>query len=339
MTAIRSPNSASLPEATNASNTVASKSKSSSTRPRIMSSSPTTSSNRLIFASRTRSTCSSMVPLTTRLVSSTSCSWPTRCRRPSRRSICIAVRGRTRPGQLRHAAQREPPGLGGRPALSAYPRGEVVVPVAFLPGRLDAERLRQALREQHAHLAAPVPDHHLGSPFSQRRDVPRFLARRPRADAMRRAELRRGPQQPGRDQAHHLIQVLQPVLHRRGGEQQQMPRPELADQPSRSATRRTHPVRLVHDDQVPLVTDQRGLEGIAARGGQRSEHARPSSAYPTGTHGVTNRRHPAWHHTGEIPIFPYGVAGEAPADAGHRPKRAVVAAEATTPRYRDFWHC
>src|SRR6266508_6597723 len=71
-------NSASSRLAIWASNTKCSKSKSSSMRPRIMSSSPTTSSNRLILASRTLRIRSSTVPLVTRLVSSTSWSWPMR---------------------------------------------------------------------------------------------------------------------------------------------------------------------------------------------------------------------------------------------------------------------
>ena len=176
---------------------------------------------------------------------------------------------------LRSVSRRAGRGL---PASRAIRAREPGIPVALRSGRLDQQRLRQALRQQHADLAAPVPDHHLGGPLPQRRDVPRFMIRPGAAGAMRRTELRRGPQQPGRDQAHHLVQVLQPVLHRRRGQQQQMAGPQLADQLPRGAARCAHPVRLVHDDQVPLVPGQRGLERLAARGGQRGDHDRPVGA-------------------------------------------------------------
>src|SRR5260370_5829751 len=102
------------------------------------------------------------------------------------------------------------------------------------------------------------------------------------------------------------------------------------------ALRGAHPVRLVHDDQVPLVTYQRGLERIAARGGQRGEHDRPIHA-PGSRLAAQGIPLPAGQHCRHAELalefllpLRHQPAGEVPADAGHRPKWAVVAAEATT---------
>jgi hypothetical protein len=80
----------------------------------------------------------------------------------------------------------------------------------------------------------------------------------------------------GRDQ---LVEILEPVLHRCRGEQQQVAGLQRADEQSRRIARVAQPVRLIRDGQIPPHTRQSRLQrGPASRGDRRQpDRLRPTA--------------------------------------------------------------
>ena len=143
--------------------------------------------------------------------------------------------------------------------------------------RGDEHRLGQPLGQPQRHLAAPVSHHHLPGPDPQLVQVA-GAGGVVTGSGEAGAELGRGAEQPGSHQRDHLVQVLQPVLHRSGGQQQQEPRGERPDQLPGRAVRGPQPVCLVRDHQIPPAAGELALQRVPARRGQRDQQHRPAAA-------------------------------------------------------------
>ena len=125
---------------------------------------------------------------------------------------------------------------------------DVRVEAAFLVARRHQQGLGQPGRQHQGHLVAPVPDHHLPGGRPQLSRVPHPQRALPPVPP---PELRRRAEQARRNEADQLEQVVEPVLHRGGGEQQQVAGAEQAREAPRRATRTAQPVCLVRDDHIP----------------------------------------------------------------------------------------
>ena len=88
------------------------------------------------------------------------------------------------------------------------------------------------------------------------------------------AELRDGAQQAGGDEVHQLVEVRQAILHRGGGEQQQVAGPQRPRELARCAGGVAQPVRLVDDHHVPPLVQDRGAQRVAPGRGERRQHHR-----------------------------------------------------------------
>ena len=201
-------------------------------------------------------------------------------RRPARpdRSSRVSTTSAPRPSGSDPANRATDRSVSRRPAGASRPsspdaRGDRRVQLGFVRGRRGDQRgLGEPVRQPQRDLAAPVPDRHLGHLAAQLRQPPR-----PRRDGVRAigpAEVRRGTEQPGSDQTGQFVQVGQPVLHRRRGQQQQVSGREFPGEPARGRPRVPQPMSLVHDDQVPRRAHQRRLGRIPAGGGQGGDHHR-----------------------------------------------------------------
>ena len=114
----------------------------------------------------------------------------------------------------------------------------------------------------------------------------RGLARSPRS-GVTGAELGRGAEQPGRHQGDHLVQVLQAVLHRSGGQQQQEPGGQRPDELPGRAVRRS--AAGAPRRRPPSPTRRRSARPSAGRGGPRP--ARPAApAAPAAAPGLRSVR-------------------------------------------------
>ena len=153
-------------------------------------------------------------------------------------------------------AQGEQPGWGRRACFGTDAAHHVGVHARLVDAWRDQNRFGQPLREQHRHLAAPMPDHDLARARTQAGQI----ARRSQIDRpgdMTLPELGRRAEQPGRDEGDELVQILQSVLDGRRREQQQVAGTQAPSQPAGRASRVAQSVRLVGDNDVPRILQER----------------------------------------------------------------------------------
>ena len=135
---------------------------------------------------------------------------------------------RTGPGEPGERAQAHQPRRRGPAALDPDPLGDVAVQLCLGFGQVHLDGLGEPLRQDQRHLAAPVPDHHLAGAGLQafhvaHRGAPGHARGGAGAAPVLPPELRGRAEQAGGDEADELEEVVESVLDRCGGEQQQVP--------------------------------------------------------------------------------------------------------------------
>jgi hypothetical protein len=143
--------------------------------------------------------------------------------------------------------------------------------------------LSEPLLQHERYLAAAMPNHHFPRLTLQRIDVRREFAALARG--IRPAKRRQRAEQPGAHEIHEVEEIVEAILDRRCGQEQEPARPQRFDQFCRRALRVSQAVRLVGDHQIPF--DARDLfrpAGAARRcerGDDRQGHAH--------VHGIADR--------------------------------------------------
>lgn len=172
-----------------------------------------------------------------------------------------------RAGDPLQRLQREPCRATGGARFCPHPVGYVAVEIDLRRGRPDDAGLREASRQHDLDLAAAVAHHHLAHPALQLRRISDAAG----AGSVLRPELLQVPEVPRLHGGDQMEQVIEAVLDRRGGEQQQRPRLQRAHQRSRGAVRIARAVGLVDDHQVPALRGDRVPQRCAPGSGDRAQ--------------------------------------------------------------------
>ena len=147
-----------------------------------------------------------------------------------------------------------------------------LVQLAARPGDgVSRSVLRPAARELQADRAAAVADHHLAQQAVQLVDV----ARRQLVAAVDEVllELPGRAQQARLQQRDQVEQLLEVVLHRRGGQQQDVLLLQLAGELPELGVAVAQVVGLIDDDQVPVAGQDGGAVRLALGGVHRGDDA------------------------------------------------------------------
>ena len=175
------------------------------------------------------------------------------------------------------------------------------------------QRLDLARREREVGVAAPGAHHH----GLEQRPQPRRVAGRALVVAAQEvaAELGERAHRAGTHEGREVVELAHVVLHRRGGEQQQVARIQVVDEPPAQREVIPQPVGLVDDHEIVVRAAHAAAVALVTRRLERRDHERMAAP-------LAGR--PARHDEVELELLPQlGAPLLAPAPAPCARRRAA----------------